>query len=124
PTAARAAHRRRRGSGTASHFPHEGGRHLRGAHGARHAPSGDVRRTRDDRHLRCDGGVRGVVVVASDLRHQREFVQMKASRAGFTLWELTMGLLLLTITAALAAPAIAPLGSEPPSVAPPRALRR
>jgi len=47
---------------------------------------------------------------------------MKASRAGFTLWELTMVLLILTITAALAAPAIARLGSEQPSGAADRVL--
>ena len=41
---------------------------------------------------------------------------MKA-RAGFTLWELTMVLLILAITATLAAPAFARLGSEQPATA-------
>ena len=50
-----------------------------------------------------DRGVRRAVAAAGDLRHQRELVQMmraaRGGRRGFTLWELTMVLLVMAIAA-------------------------
>lgn len=40
---------------------------------------------------------------------------MKSARAGFTLWELTMVLLVMAIAATLAAPAFSRLGTEQPT---------
>src|ERR1043165_3333033 len=45
-----------------------------------------------------------------------------AARRGFTLWELTMVLLILAITATLAAPALARFGTEQPATAADAAL--
>jgi prepilin-type N-terminal cleavage/methylation domain-containing protein len=46
----------------------------------------------------------------------------RRNRAGFTLWELTMVLLVMSIAATLAAPAFARFGAEPPSGAADRML--
>ena len=110
-------------AGQLARVPHEGGRHLRGAHRARDAAAGDARRAGDDRDVRRDRGVRRAVAAAGDLRHQRELVQVMPTAqradasAGFTLWELTMVLLVMAIAATLAAPAFARFGTEQPAAA-------
>ena len=75
--------------------------------------------------VRRDRRVRRAVAAAGDLRHQRELVQVMSTptnarsarlqrRTGFTLWELTMVLLIMAIAATLAAPAFARFGTEQP----------